>query len=146
MLAKLYDRFSNVKQLLDYYLGEGKMFKVKRRLRSVRESKKQAHTKGEISSDESGSVSNQRGILKSDSSCRSNQSPNSLSIWTSNSSASAVEEAMPHHTGNGSRSIGSTERKGSGKPRRVKFDSVRIREYERTLGDNPSCSSGAPIA
>ena len=27
----------------------------------------------------------------------------------------------------------------------VSFTDVNIREYERILGDNPSCSSGAPI-
>jgi len=30
-------------------------------------------------------------------------------------------------------------------PRNVIFDEIRIREYERSLGDNPSCSSGPPI-
>jgi hypothetical protein len=29
--------------------------------------------------------------------------------------------------------------------RRVRFRTVYIREYERIIGDNPSCSSGAPI-
>jgi hypothetical protein len=28
---------------------------------------------------------------------------------------------------------------------RVRFQVVHIREYERIIGDNPSCSSGAPI-
>lgn len=27
----------------------------------------------------------------------------------------------------------------------VRFSQVHVREYERSLGDNPSCSSGAPI-
>jgi len=31
-------------------------------------------------------------------------------------------------------------------PRNVIFDEIRIREYERSLGDNPSCSSGPPIS
>ena len=30
-------------------------------------------------------------------------------------------------------------------PRNVIFDEIRIREYEQSLGDNPSCSSGPPI-
>ncbi|GAX26141.1 hypothetical protein FisN_18Hh257 [Fistulifera solaris] len=122
------------------------MFKVKRRIRSIRE-KKQSKTSQELVTDPSNSaVTPQRGILKSDNSCRSSQSPNSLSIWASNSSpsASAAEEA-PIHTS--ARSVGSVEQRQLPieKPRRVHFDSVRIREYERTLGDNPSCSSGAPI-
>jgi hypothetical protein len=29
--------------------------------------------------------------------------------------------------------------------KKVRFQDVYIREYERVLGDNPSCSSGAPI-
>lgn len=33
------------------------------------------------------------------------------------------------------------------KPRcSVTFDRIKIREYERTLGDNPSCSSGPPLS
>jgi hypothetical protein len=33
------------------------------------------------------------------------------------------------------------------KPRfSVSFDRIKIREYERTLGDNPSCTSGPPIS
>jgi len=31
-------------------------------------------------------------------------------------------------------------------PRNVIFAEIRIREYERSLGDNPSCSSGPPIS
>lgn len=123
------------------------MFKVKRRIRSIRDLKKQTRANGELAVDQSSVLSTQRGILKSDNSCRSSLSLNSLSIWASNSSpsASAAEEGQPHHHGAGSRSAGSTDRDGSVRPRRVNFDSVRVREYERKLGDNPSCSSGAPI-
>jgi hypothetical protein len=28
----------------------------------------------------------------------------------------------------------------------VRFNEIHIRDYERTVGDNPSCSSGPPIA
>jgi excinuclease UvrABC ATPase subunit len=28
----------------------------------------------------------------------------------------------------------------------LKFKDIIIREYERTLGDNPSCSSGPPMS
>ena len=31
-------------------------------------------------------------------------------------------------------------------PTTVKFDSIVIREYTRIIGDNPACSSGAPIS
>mmetsp|Transcript_16999 Transcript_16999/g.25383 ORF Transcript_16999/g.25383 Transcript_16999/m.25383 type:complete len:295 (+) Transcript_16999:87-971(+) len=34
----------------------------------------------------------------------------------------------------------------SKRKRSIKFDKVTIREYEVTAGDNPSCSSGVPIA
>jgi hypothetical protein len=27
----------------------------------------------------------------------------------------------------------------------VRFDNIHIREYARIIGDNPSCSSGAPV-
>lgn len=37
---------------------------------------------------------------------------------------------------------GSTASKGD---RGIKFDKIVIREYSRTLGDNPSCSSGPPV-
>jgi hypothetical protein len=36
---------------------------------------------------------------------------------------------------------GSTRRRQS-----VLFKAIEIREYERTVGDNPSCSSGPPVA
>jgi hypothetical protein len=29
--------------------------------------------------------------------------------------------------------------------RSINWDSIQIREYERALGDNPSCSSGPPV-
>jgi len=28
----------------------------------------------------------------------------------------------------------------------IQFEAIEIREYARTVGDNPSCSSGPPIA
>ena len=31
------------------------------------------------------------------------------------------------------------------RPRGVRFHSVKVREYEQVISDNPSCSSGAPI-
>ena len=32
------------------------------------------------------------------------------------------------------------------KKERIKFKNIEIREYARTIGDNPSCSSGPPIS
>ena len=133
------------------------MFQVKRRIKSIRDLKKQPRAHNGPVAEQSSSVPNHhhhhhhhhhRGILKSDHSCRSSQSPNSHSLWASNSSpgASAAEDAPSQQPqGASTRSQGSGERHNFKKPRRVNFDSVRIREYERTLGDNPSCSSGAPI-
>ena len=41
-------------------------------------------------------------------------------------------------------SDGERGRRGS-KRCSLQFDKVKIREYSRTVGDNPSCSSGPPI-
>jgi hypothetical protein len=38
------------------------------------------------------------------------------------------------------------KRKMQRSPKRVKFDKIIIREYAVTIGDNPSCSTGAPIS
>lgn len=40
----------------------------------------------------------------------------------------------------------STETNKSKRGRRIQFVHVQVREFERIIGDNPSCSSGAPIA
>jgi len=39
-----------------------------------------------------------------------------------------------------------TGKKTKGVEKKVSFDYVDVREYERILGDNPGCSSGPPIA
>lgn len=59
---------------------------------------------------------------------------------TPNSSSAGIENSV-------SRSQPSRESKGKGKPKRksVRFNDIQIRDYERTVGDNPSCSSGPPI-
>lgn len=44
---------------------------------------------------------------------------------------------------------GSSQHSGdssSGRLRKVRFRHVQVREFERIIGDNPSCSSGAPVA
>jgi hypothetical protein len=43
------------------------------------------------------------------------------------------------------KSVGSDSQQRSIK-KSVRFTDIQIREYERTLGDNPSCSSGAPVS
>jgi hypothetical protein len=42
-------------------------------------------------------------------------------------------------------SLHSTYGSESGGDRAIQFDQVFIREYARTVGDNPSCSSGPPV-
>lgn len=45
------------------------------------------------------------------------------------------------------RGMGQRNREGRNKlSRSVSFADVNIREYERILGDNPSCTSGPPIS
>jgi hypothetical protein len=34
---------------------------------------------------------------------------------------------------------------GAANTKRVRFDAVQIRDYERVVGDNPSCTTGPPI-
>ncbi|KAL7502467.1 hypothetical protein ACHAXN_000425 [Cyclotella atomus] len=44
-------------------------------------------------------------------------------------------------------SLGSSKLSTSGKMRRnVSFSAVNVREYDRTVGDNPSCRSGPPLS
>lgn len=38
-----------------------------------------------------------------------------------------------------------TYRGGERMRRSIRFGDVRVREFERVVGDNPSCSSGAPV-
>lgn len=40
----------------------------------------------------------------------------------------------------------SSNRKSLGRSRSVIFTAIEIREYGRTVGDNPSCSSGPPMS
>jgi hypothetical protein len=50
------------------------------------------------------------------------------------------------HSTYGSVEEGPTRRRRRSKNRpSLQFDKIRIREYSRTVGDNPSCSSGPPI-
>jgi hypothetical protein len=47
---------------------------------------------------------------------------------------SSLKNAFPEAT---------RRRRAAGKS--VRFQQVQVREYERIIGDNPSCSSGVPI-
>lgn len=40
----------------------------------------------------------------------------------------------------------SSEEEENGGRSKIRFKDIQIREYARTVGDNPSCSSGPPIA
>lgn len=56
------------------------------------------------------------------------------------SSGACIDSKSLPNTG---KSMGS--RSSASRPTMVQFNSVEIRDYERILGDNPSCSSGAPV-
>lgn len=45
-----------------------------------------------------------------------------------------------------SASLHSTWESSTGTPKSVYWKEVEIRQYERTVGDNPSCSSGPPLS
>ena len=55
-----------------------------------------------------------------------------------------IDESL--HSTYGSDEEGPTGRRRRSKDRlSLQFDKIKIREYSRTVGDNPSCSSGPPI-
>jgi hypothetical protein len=43
-------------------------------------------------------------------------------------------------------SLKPSRRKKTTDEKQVSWDTIEIREYKRTVGDNPSCSSGPPLA
>ena len=63
---------------------------------------------------------------------KSSEHQYSIAGSTQDTTRSHNDESSPDHHLKRSRSVG--------------FADVHIREFERILGDNPSCSSGAPIA
>ena len=87
-----------------------------------------------------------------DSSLRSTGSNNSSSVGTLRGILKIpAAVARGDHASLGGSSVGSkstitTTRDPVNGSRTVDFKSITVREYERTLGDNPSCSSGAPIS
>ena len=132
------------------------MFKVTRRLRSGKKANKQKNVQNSAEDHQPGSVSDVssvsqvssiRGILKVTSEHDGSNSVVSLATHsrgsrgsrTSDASGTTVESPPMVPAGVAGRKM-SAERS-----RRVDFNSVHVREYVRTLGDNPSCSSGAPV-
>ena len=128
---KLYNSFFCVHITTTKKTREREMYKVKRRLSSRRERRKQHHhhhhADDAASSDELGSASDASSSILPHSILRS-EGDNSL---RTNGSSSDAKESCKHTTTNTTK--------------RVSFHSVHVREYERALGDNPSCSSGAPV-
>lgn len=104
------------------------MFKVKRRL-----PKRSSASK--ISS------SSRNG---SEASSMSTATPNLRSCLRHQLAAS--ETSASHQSGPEGGSFSSSGTRLSKSKRKVRFAQVRVREFERILGDNPSCSSGAPVA
>ena len=101
------------------------MFKKSRR-RSKQKGSDSLRSHRSTGSNTSSSVGTLRGILK--------RSP------------SFVRADQPSEGGEssaGSRS--SNTRPSAVPPRKVSFSTIAFREFERVIGDNPSCSSGAPI-
>jgi len=65
-----------------------------------------------------------------------------------------ADDGIPNHSarskstcsGDMNNSKSSRSRDSIKKHKAVRFNDIQIRDYERTVGDNPSCSSGPPIA
>ena len=67
-----------------------------------------------------------------------------------------LRRSWPHDSTTANMSVGDDPEEGASRgsggsknqrprPLNVRFQIVQIREFERIIGDNPSCSSGAPI-
>lgn len=69
----------------------------------------------------------------------SNQSDRDATGTKSKASSAGVESSAARSTPSGDSRNGKLKRKS------VRFNDIQIRYYERTVGDNPSCSSGPPI-
>jgi hypothetical protein len=50
------------------------------------------------------------------------------------------------HSKYGSESAPGSRNAEKGTNRGIQFNKIVIREYARTIGDNPSCSSGPPVS
>lgn len=64
-------------------------------------------------------------------------------IIVENEDFSDLQDTQPHFFNQNSTSMFSPE---SNRTRKIDFSTVEVRQYERILGDNPSCSSGAPVS
>lgn len=59
---------------------------------------------------------------------------------------SSVDASLHAKYGQNNNREGKENDSDSGERRGIKFKDIIIREYGRTVGDNPSCSSGPPIS
>mmetsp|Transcript_22067 Transcript_22067/g.61329 ORF Transcript_22067/g.61329 Transcript_22067/m.61329 type:complete len:514 (-) Transcript_22067:226-1767(-) len=114
------------------------MFKLARRRRKQGSVSSFQSSKDASESGSSATTISRRNHFRKAPSLRSNLSVTPSSPQTSEqSNARGVSET----------SIGSVtaSTRSSAGPKRVKFHEVKVREYERVLCNNPSCSSGAPV-
>jgi hypothetical protein len=75
----------------------------------------------------------------------SNSSTASPTTCLKKSPSSKSNGSSPTVVATGNSGSSPPQHRRNGKSRHVRFRTVYIREYERIIGDNPSCSSGAPI-
>lgn len=60
---------------------------------------------------------------------------------------SCTDESSADHAQSSQKSERSTRScSQSGVKKRVRFNAIQIRDYERIVGDNPSCTSGPPLS
>jgi hypothetical protein len=64
-------------------------------------------------------------------------------IIVENDDFSELRDTQSHFFSRNSTSMFSPK---SNRTRKIDFSTVEVRQYERILGDNPSCSSGAPVS
>jgi hypothetical protein len=72
--------------------------------------------------------------------------PHPLVLSSNSSSELSLKPVSPTQDTNTNSIITITHASRASNIHEVQFDTIVIREYQRILGDNPSCSSGAPIS
>jgi len=97
----------------------------------------------------SGMSLSRNGSARSGMSLSRNGSARSITIQTNTNQAilcaeEPEEDSILPHASSSESSVGPSTMKRS--VSNVSFQSVNVREYDRTLGDNPSCMSGPPIS
>jgi hypothetical protein len=110
------------------------MFKGKRRNRGEKKDKAKAESKASLGTerqDTEGSVSPSSSVNREHS--VASQSNHNVMSGHGDSVTSKTDE------------LTASRSRITGNRRGVKFAYVQVREYERIISDNPSCSSGAPI-